>query len=215
MEFGNDGTTYVMSKLLAIPETAFVQRVQAATFLFLAASALLLFAQAQPVIAQSSTARLPRAEEEVAQQIALRRRAAHLRPLKRVSATLSELQLVCTAALTGKNVKDTTDGNLFTYVTRDLSAETRILHLIALGMSGGSAGHPPYRVYSDQQSGRFSVIVMLDVSSTPETMLYRVGLARRPSRMVEFISPLTRDNPIKDSKDWKEEVTPACSKVKP
>ena len=150
------------------------------------------------------------AEAQVAQEIEEARRVANLPPLKRVEASESEIELVCTAALTGKEVHDPLLGNLHTYVTDDLNTNTEYMTLVALGTSGTPDGSSRWRVYSDKSCPRFSVVVQLDSTSKVDHPMFRVGLARRPSAINESIAPLTGDNPVRDGSDWKKQVAPAC-----
>jgi hypothetical protein len=151
-----------------------------------------------------------RAEDQIAKRVDGARRSANLPPLKRVKASVSEVELVCTAALTGNEVHDPLLGNLHTYVTADLTADTEYIKLVALGTSGTPDGSPRWHVYSDKAWPRFSVVVLLDSTSKPELPMYRVGIARRPSGFSEAVAPMTGDNPAKDGKDWKKQVAPAC-----
>jgi len=75
------------------------------------------------------------AEDAVARQLESMRASAKLSKLKRVHASVVEVQLVCTGALTGNQVSDPRFGALETYVTDNLSAETESLKRVALGTS--------------------------------------------------------------------------------
>jgi hypothetical protein len=144
------------------------------------------------------------------------RASAKLPPLKRVAPSVAERELVCTAAVTGRTVHDPVFGNLGTYVTRDLLAETEPLKVVALGTSACRTPQPcaesdaRYKVYSDKDSGRYSVIVERNPNSTPDQPVYTVGVARRASALKEFFAQITFDNPIKDSNEGKKQVAPEC-----
>jgi hypothetical protein len=155
------------------------------------------------------------AEDQVAKQLETMRVSAKLPKLKRSQPSVVDVQLVCTAALTGNKVKDPRFGGLETYVTRDLSAETDSLKTVALGTSRSADGGPGHRIYSDKDWGRYSISVQLDRSSTPDNPVYTVGVVRRQSALAEFFAPMTYDHPIEDSRDWKNQVDPACSNLRP
>jgi len=137
------------------------------------------------------------------------RTTAKLPELRRVTASAVEVQLVCTAARTGKEVFDPRFGGLETYVTVDLAAETEPLRTVALGTPWRADGGPRYSLYFKDWP-RYSVVVQLDRDSKPDHPIYVVGVARRPSAVAEFFAPITYDNPIEDSRDWKKQVGPAC-----
>jgi hypothetical protein len=122
-----------------------------------------------------------KAETQIANLVDATRKLANLPPLRRATATVSEMQLVCTAALAGKNVNDPMIGSLETYVTGKLDAVIESIQLVALGTFGSHDGAPRYRVYSDKDWPRFSVVVLVDQSSTPANLAYRIGIARRPT----------------------------------
>jgi hypothetical protein len=90
------------------------------------------------------------------------------------------------------------------------SPRHRQLKLVALGTSQFPDGGPRRPVYSDKGWPRYSVVVFLDESSTPGHAVYRVGVARRPSAFAEWLAPISGDNPVKDAKEWKGQVVPAC-----
>jgi hypothetical protein len=150
------------------------------------------------------------AEAQITKSIDETRRVAGLAPLKRIKASESEVELVCTAALTGNEVHNPLLGNLHTYVTDDLNSNNEYKTLVALGTSGAPNGGTRWRVYSDKNWPRFSVLVLLDSTSKAGHPIYRVGLARRPSAFTELIASLTGDNPVKDGSDWKKQVAPPC-----
>ena len=139
------------------------------------------------------------AEDTVASKIETMRAADKRPALKRVNPSLRELELVCTAALTGRKVGDPIFANLETYVTNDLSAETEPLKEMTLG-----------RFYPAKKWPRYSVIVELNPASAPEKPKYTVGVARRVSAVQEFFAPLGFDVPFKGMNEWKKEVAPEC-----
>src|SRR5437016_2405292 len=71
--------------------------------------------------------------DQVSKQVDAIRASAKLPPLTRVRPSREELELICTAALTGRKVNDPAFADLRTYVTHDLSAETETLKIVALG----------------------------------------------------------------------------------
>lgn len=191
-------------------------RIQLVTALAIACTATSLAAQTNEFArSQLTPAAQRRAEDQVAAQLERIRSSAKLPKLKRVKPSVVDLQLVCTAARTGKKMHDPRLGGLETYVTRDLSAETEPLRLVALGTSQPAEGGPRYPVYSDKTWNRYSITVQLDRSSKPDEPVYTVGVIRRPSAFEEWIAPITYDNPIHDPKGWKEQVDPACSDLRP
>jgi len=141
------------------------------------------------------------AEVAVAKKIDEIRASAKLPALKRVTPSTMDVQLVCTAALTGAEVHDPLYAGLRTYVTNDLSAETEALNKVILGLP-------------DKYYPRYSVIVVQNANSTPENPSYTVGVARRPTAVIEFFGPLLGDNPFKDMNVWKKQVAPECRSPK-
>jgi hypothetical protein len=166
-------------------------------------------------IALSAEARKA-AGDQVAKRIETIRASAKLPPLKRVRASAEERELVCTAAITGRTVHDPKFGTLETYVTSDLLAEPESLKLVALGSTACQAPERcpedgnRRKVYSDKNWGRFSIVVERNPDSAPDHPLYTVGVARHSSALMEFLAPLSFDNPVKDSRDWKAQVVPEC-----
>jgi hypothetical protein len=159
------------------------------------------------------------AEDTVASKIDAIRTSAKLPPLKRVNPSIEELELVCTAALTGRKVGDPIFADLQTYVTNDLSAETEPLKVVSLGTEACrgqscSESKPRRPVYSRQKWPRYSVVVELSANSKPEHPEYTVGVARRPSAALEFFAPLFFDVPFKGINKWKEQVAPDCKNRK-
>lgn len=120
-----------------------------------------------------------------------------------------EMQLVCTAALTERGVNEPMYGALETYRTPDLTSDPEELKVIALGTSKGQTGSR-YRVYSDKQWPRYSVVVYRSPHSTAQEPEYVVGVARHQSPLMESLGPVTFDHPIRDSHHWVKEVAPAC-----
>lgn len=139
------------------------------------------------------------AEDAVASRIEMTRAAAKRPALKRVNPSIRELELVCTAALTGRTRGDPVMGGLETYVTDDLSAETEPLKELTLG-----------RYYPAKKWPRYSVIVELSANSKPDHLEYTVGVARRPSAALEFFAPLFFDVPFRGMNEWKKQVAPDC-----
>jgi hypothetical protein len=119
--------------------------------------------------------------------------------MKRVNPSMMELELVCTAALTGQKVWDPIFAGLVTYVRDDLSAESEPLKKVTLELAA--------MIWP-----RYSVIVELSANSKPEHPEYTVGVARRPSVALEFFAPLFFDEPFKGMNEWKKQVAPDCKK---
>jgi hypothetical protein len=153
----------------------------------------------QPSTSEWSAKSKRAAEDAVADRIEMMRAAAKRPALKRVNPSVSELELVCTAAFTGKRLFDPVMGGLETYTTNDLSAETEPLKELTLG-----------RFYPAKKWPRYSVIVELSANSKPGHPEYTVGVARRPSAASEFFAPLFFDVPFKGIDKWKEQVAPDC-----
>jgi hypothetical protein len=168
----------------------------------LAVLAISAYAQAtQPSMIKWSSQSRKTAEDVVASKIEMIRASAKRPALKRVNPSTKEFQLVCTAALTGRTVGEPVMGGLETYVTDDLSAETKPLIAQTLGPD-----------YSDEKWPKYSVIVELSANSTPEHPEYTVGVDRRPGAAMEFFAPLFFDMPFKGINDWKKQVVPDCKK---
>jgi hypothetical protein len=119
------------------------------------------------------------AEDAVASRIVKMRVVAKRPALKRVNPSMRELQLVCTAALTGQKVGDPVFGGLETYPTDDPSAETEPLKEMTLG-----------RFYPAKKWPRYSVIVELGAHSKPSisstSSASRVGQVRLWSSSPRF-----------------------------
>jgi hypothetical protein len=155
----------------------------------------------QPGASEWSSKSKRAAEDAIARKIEMIRASAKLPALKRVNPSMRELELVCTAALTGRTVGDPVMGGLETYATDDLSAETETLKELTLGR--------PYKKWP-----RYSVIVELSTNTKPEHPEYTVGVARRPSAALEFFAPLFFDVPFKGMNKWKKQVAPDCKNRK-
>ncbi|QNI35876.1 hypothetical protein [Edaphobacter albus] len=195
-------------------------RVVMLKLLFALAVSALLVEQTVPAqtmsvqgVSSSSVVRQPASEDAVERNIRAIRSGSGLPRLKRVPPSESELELTCTAAVTGQEVHDPELGNLRTYVTSDLTSQPEQLKLVALGTSQFPDGGPRKPVYSDKSWPRYSIVVFLDKSSTPDHPVYLVGVARRPSALAEWMTPISGDNPVKDGKDWKRQVVSACRKA--
>jgi hypothetical protein len=169
------------------------------------AAALTISAYAQttqPSASEWSAKSKRAAQDAVASKIEMMRASAKRPALERVSPSMRELGLVCTAALTGRKVGDPIFSGLETYVTNDLSAGTEPLKELTVG-----------KFYPAKKWPRYSVIVELSANSKPERPEYTVGVARRPSAALEFFAPLFFDVPFKGINKWKEQVAPDCKKT--
>jgi len=136
------------------------------------------------------------------------RSSAGLPALRRIAPSKAEAQLVCTAALTGK---EPSWGELETYITDDLSSVSLVLKAEALGKpiarpENGRSSVP----FLDREFPRYSVVVELDTSSGPSAPRYRVGITRRLSRWNELIDPTFAE----DRDGWKKEVDVQCKTAK-
>jgi hypothetical protein len=95
----------------------------------LAALTISAYAQTtQPSASEWSAKSKRAAEDAVASRIEMLRAAAKRPALKRVNPSMRELELVCTAALTGRTAGDTVMGGLETYAMDDLSADPLVPH---------------------------------------------------------------------------------------
>jgi hypothetical protein len=120
----------------------------------IAALAFSVYAQVtQPNASEWSPKSKRAAEEAVAKKLDEIRASAKRPPLERVSPSVMEVELVCTAAITGTNVGDPIWGGLQTYATNDVSSETEAL-------KGSTLGLPK------NQFPRYSVIVERNPNST-------------------------------------------------
>jgi hypothetical protein len=170
----------------------------------LAALAISAYSQTtQPSASEWSAKSKRAAEDAIASRIEMLRAAANRPALKRVNSSMRELELVCTAALTGRTAGDPVMGGLETYATDDLSAETEPLKELTLG-----------QFYPAKKWPRYSVIVELSADSQPVHPKYTVGIARRPSAALEFFAPLFFDVPFKGTNKWKEQVASDCKSRK-
>jgi hypothetical protein len=143
------------------------------------------------------------AEDAVAVKINQMRSSATRPRLERVEPSEREVELVCTAALTGRRVGDPQMGGLATYATDDLLAETETLKEMTVG-----------RFYPTKVWPRYSVIVERNANKTPDGRAFTIGIARRKSAIQEFFAPIFGDVPFKDMNDWKSKVAPECKKRK-
>jgi hypothetical protein len=153
----------------------------------------------QPSATEWSAKSKQAAEDAVASTIEMMRAVAKRPALKRVNPSIRELELVCTAAVTGRQAGDPIMGGLTTYETGDLSVETDALKEMILG-----------KFYPKKKWPRYSVIVELKANSAPEKPIYTVGVARRPSAALESSAPLFFDLPFKGMNEWKKQVAPEC-----
>ncbi|MBZ5491618.1 MAG: hypothetical protein LAO76_11870 [Acidobacteriia bacterium] len=151
------------------------------------------------------------AENVVANQVDALRRSEGLPLLHRVAPTLKQVQLVCTAAVTGKTIRV---DEFQTYVTRDLSAITEQLKLVSTGISIYSDGSH-VRVYSDKDWPRYSVAVQIVPNSPADHPAYAVAIERRNSSLTETLTPMTFDRPLENSRGWKKQIAPQCTDVRP
>jgi hypothetical protein len=143
------------------------------------------------------------AEDAVAGKIDDMRAFAKRPALKRVTPSVREVQLVCTAALTGRAVGDPLMGGLVTYTTNDLLSETEGLKEMTVG-----------RFYPKKDWPRYSVMVERNASKTPGDPAFTIGIARRKGAIREFFAPVFGDVPFKGMGDWKKHVAPGCQNRK-
>jgi hypothetical protein len=168
-----------------------------------------------PEQSQWTVASRHRAEDQVAAKLESMRTVSRLPKLRRMPPSVAEVQLVCTAARTGTKAHDPASGNLWTYETRNLSAETEALRLVAFGTSQEAKGASRYKVYSDTDWPHYSVVVQFNRGSTQDTPLYTVGVARLQSPLMEFLGRSSFDDPTSDSTDWKKQIDPECRAERP
>ena len=143
------------------------------------------------------------AEDAIAQTVDQIRRSAGFPALRRVTPSRMDIQLVCTAAVTGRKVHDPLFAGLQTYLTNDPSAETEALKEITLE-----------RPKKGKEYSRYSVVVVRNANTSAENPTFTVGVARRPSASLEFFAPLFLDVPFKGMNEWKKEVAPECRNQK-
>jgi hypothetical protein len=175
-------------------------RLMTITVLVFSISGQILHAESPPWTRDSQR----RAEEKIAQRLDGIRVSAGLTALHRAQPSKIEVQLVCTAAVTGK---EPNWGELVTYLTEDLSFESPILKRAALGEVVPTPGNGFSSVpLIDKEWPRYSVVVYLDSASGIGHPRYRIGVARRLSRVSELVDPLTAE----DSNGWKQQVAPSC-----
>lgn len=149
------------------------------------------------------------AEDRIAQAIDAMRQREGLAKLKRRRPSQEEMQLVCTAAVTGSSVHEPKFGALRVYSTDDLSQQPEGLKVIAFGTSYDSQSGTRYRVYSDKDWASYTVVVYTSRSSGAAPA-FTVGVARH-SRINDLFGWITFDHTISDSTDWKEQVAPECA----
>lgn len=153
------------------------------------------------------------AVDRVAKAIDVMRQQEHLPKLKRRRATQEEVQLVCTAAITGPSVHEPKFGALQVYSTTDPSGHPESLKVIAFGTSYDSQSGTRYRVYSDKDWGSYAVVVYSS-QSADGAPTFTIG-ASRHSRMNDLFGWLTFEHPISDSTDWKKQIAPQCMNERP
>jgi hypothetical protein len=73
-----------------------------------------------------------------------------------------------------------------------------------------AARRPPLERVSPSVSEVELVCTAANPNSTSEKPAYTVGIARRPSALMEFFAPLFSDVPFKGMNDWKKKVAPEC-----
>ena len=73
-----------------------------------------------------------------------------------------------------------------------------------------SAKRPPLERVSPSVREVELVCTAANPNSTSEKPAYTVGIARRPSALMEFFAPLFSDVPFKGMNDWKKKVAPEC-----
>lgn len=138
-------------------------------------------------------------EKKVVDTFVRIRASAGLPALKVVRPSKAEVQLVCTAAASGRLAEY---GELAIYVTEVPSLESPELKRLATN----KFGPPDENGFStDKEWPRFSVVVFLDSRSDGRPK-YRVGINRRVSRFGEMTDRFFAD----DYGAWKNEVAPAC-----
>jgi hypothetical protein len=181
---------------------------------------LLMFGSASLLSAQNGPS-LPvrmsgsRGEDRVAQIIGQMRSQSGLIQLRRLTPSKEELQLVCTAAVTGKSLHEPMFGALQIYFADDVSEQAEALKVVALGSSLDSKTNTRYPVYADKDWGRFSVVVFAVQPSRNNSGTYAIGVARHASRMKELFSPMTFDHPVSNSEDWKMQIATECRVERP
>jgi hypothetical protein len=118
------------------------------------------------------------AEDRVAQTLDAMRKEERLPRLKRQQPSREEVQLVCTAAVTGSAVHDPKFGTLDVYSTDDLSERPENLKVIAFGTSYDPQSATRYQVYSDKDWGRYAVVVYSSRSTSgrPPSLLARAAI---------------------------------------
>jgi hypothetical protein len=107
-----------------------------------------------------------KAEDQVAKQFDAIRASAKLPELARITPTIEQVQLVCSAAISGKEVREPMFGGLTTYVTADPTISDERLRNVAVSLYGQQLKH----------GTRYSIAVLLDRSSTADHPMYMVGV---------------------------------------
>jgi hypothetical protein len=151
-----------------------------------------------PQLPAQTPQRQTSAEKIVVETFVRMRHSAGLPALKVVQPSKAEVQLVCTAAATGKFAEY---GELIIYVTEDPGLESPELKRLATNKFGPTSENG----FTDKEWPRFSVVVFLD-SSSDGRLRYRVGINRRVSRFGEVIDRFFAE----DYSAWKNEISPAC-----
>jgi hypothetical protein len=181
---------------------------------------LVLFGSASLISAQTNLS-LPlrmsgnKGETRVAQMIEGMRGQSGLPPLKRRPPSKEEVQLVCTAAATGKSVREPRSGTLRIYFAHDMSEQPEGLKVVALGSSLDPRNNTRYPVYADKDWSRFSVVVFAVLSGRDNARMYAIGVARHTSALKEAFAPMTFDHPVSDSEDWKKQIATECQDERP
>jgi len=161
--------------------------------------------QSQPALREKAV------EDELAQKVDLARSTAGLPRLKRFQPSKKEIQLTCSAAVTGQKKYDPMSNLIEMYVTTDVGEQTEDFKLVALGTAQYRGKLTRSVVYADKDWPGYSVTVFREQSSTPDHVLYRVGIARVPKLLIRMVTPLMIDHPG-DTTEWKQQVVPACSR---
>jgi hypothetical protein len=148
------------------------------------------------------------AVDHIARAIDAMRQQEGLAKLKRRRASQEEVQLVCTAAVTGSSVYEPRFGALQVYSTDDLSQRPEGLKVIAFGTSYDPQSGTRHRVHSDRDWASYTVVVYSN-RSAGAAPTFTVGVSRH-SRINDLFGWMTFDHPISDSTDWKKQVAPEC-----
>src|ERR1700679_7098 len=169
-------------------------------YLVMAGLTISAYAQTAQITGNDWSPKSKRAAEDlVARRIDELRASANRPALKRVDPSVMESELVCTAAFTDRKMGDPLWGGLLTYDTDDVVAETDALKEMILGKS-----------YPKKKRPRYSVIIERNAKSKTDHIVYTVGVARRPSAVMEFFGPVMSDVPFKGMNEWKKSIVPEC-----